>query len=714
MLKAHLSKISIFYLVLWLSASYWTYYYLNSSSSTASTKTSTSSTETIASGSISDTIDAVWTSELVDEQSLRFKWEWTVKSVLVKEWSSVSKWDTIAILDDTDAQNTISQAQISLDNAKIALEELYKAPDQSKIMQAKNAITSSKNSIAIATKELANLQTSQANDIVNQTKNIETAKKDLITLQTNLETALKDLENANSDLDLTQKQQDNSLSNTISNKSTTIKQIEDSFSSELTTMSKIIQDCDYILWVSDSNKNKNDSYEAYLWAKNTYYKTAAESSLSKSMALYASLQTIVANYDNSWDETKLINILNSIYSTYRELENTTDMLYKTLENTITSSIFSDSDLSSKQSTIYWYETSIQSRQNSINSSINTLKTLTDTDLLRESNNNTIASKQNTIISKTSLVNSAKLAIEKQEINISNLEKKLDETKDSNAVSLQNKQDSIDSLEKTLAVNEETYKELVEWPTNENVAKAKNNIAQAEINLENAKEKLDDYKLTAPFDWVIRKIDYMAWDNLTTDSRKYVYIENPNLLQITVNLDQVDIAKVSIWTKANITFDAYTANPTKAVITNIDTAPTTTSWVTSYKVTLVLDDDSFKKTVLSWMTADVELIVASKDDALLVSTEAIKTENWKSYVNVSKNWKTVKTEIVTGIQASWKTEVLSGVRVWDKIVITTYSSNSSSSKSTSTSLFNLWWSRSSSNSSSKSSSSSRQMWPPGWF
>jgi multidrug resistance efflux pump len=64
--------------------------------------------------------------------------------------------------------------------------------------------------------------------------------------------------------------------------------------------------------------------------------------------------------------------------------------------------------------------------------------------------------------------------------------------------------------------------------------------------------------------------------LTTDSDKYVYIENPNLLQITVNLDQVDIAKVSIGTKAIVTFDAYTTSPANAVITSIDTAPITTS------------------------------------------------------------------------------------------------------------------------------------------
>lgn len=700
MFKNILSKISVFYFVLWILTSSAIYYYeFIKISSTTSTSKTTSSTEVVSSGSIKDTVDAVWTAELVDEQSLRFKWEWTVKSVLVHEWDKIKKWDIIAILDDKDGQNTVSQAGINLDNAQIALKQLYDAPDQSKIMQAKNSIKSTENSILIAKKEFTNLQNSQANDILQQSKNIDTAKKDLLTLQSNLKTA-------QTDLALTQKQQDNNLSNTISSKSTTIKQVEDSFSAELTSISKIIEQSDYILWVTDTNKYKNDYYESYLWAKNTAYKTQAETALLKAISDYNNLQIIVSNYDNSWDTTKLISILNSIAGVYKDLINSTDLLYKTLTNSIVSSTFTDSDLEWKKTNIYSYETTSQSKLNSINSTINSLSTLSDTNLISESNNNTLTSKQTS-------VNSAQLAIDKKIIDIDNLEKNLDETNDSNAIALQNKQDSIDNLEKTLEVNKESYKELIEWPTEENIAKAKNSIAQAEINLQNANEKLDDYKLIAPFDWVVRKIDYMAWDNLATDSDKYVYIENPNLLQITVNLDQVDIAKVSIGTKAAVTFDAYTTSSANAVITAIDTAPVTTSGVTSYKVTLVLDDENFKKTVLSWMTADVELIIAEKNNVIVIPTEAITSENNKSYVNLVKNWRIVKTELVIWTEVSGKTEIVSGLKIGDIISINTYTATSSSgTKTSSASLFNLGWNKSST--SSYRSSSSSMQGPPGGF
>lgn len=708
-----LSKISLFYFILWILSVSGVYYYkfLYTSSSSETTSTSTTSIESVSSWSLKDTIDAVWTAELVDEQSLWFKQTWTVTSVLVKAWDSVKKWDIIATIDDTDAKNSITNASINLENSKLSLNDLYAEVDESKILQSKNTITNAQSSIDIAKKELVNLKTSQLNNISKQEKSIETSKKDLITLNTNLETAQKDLETAQKDLVLTQKQQENTLSNTISSKSTTIKNVEDNFSSELTSISKIIETSDYILWVTENNKYKNDSYEIYLWAKNTSYKTQAETSLLKSISSFSNLSNIVNAYDNSWDITKLKNILSSIQTTYKELENTTDLLYKTLENSIASTSFTESELDNKKSSIYSYKTTVQSKLNSINSTINTLNTLTNTDLIVESNDNTILSKQNSIISKQSSLTQAKLAIEKKEIEIDNLEKTLQETKSSNLLTIKEKENSIENLEKNLEVSKESYTELIEWPTDINVLKAKNNIAQAEINLETAKEKLDDYQLIAPFDWVVRKIDYMLWDNLTTESDKYVYIENPNLLQVTVNLDQVDIAKISVWTKAVITFDSYTSNPADAVITIVDTTPVTTSWVTSYKVTLILDDSDFDKKILSWMTWDVEIIVAEKKDVLVVSSEAITTENDKSYVNLEKNWKKVKTEVVVWISADSKTEIVSWLSLWDKIVITNFTATDSSSTTKSSSLLNLWWNKSSS---SSKSSSSQQMWPPGGF
>lgn len=666
MLKKILQKFSLIYVLLWIFLVVWWYYYFYEKDSSKSALMPTSTIEIVSTWSLIKTIDVVWTAKLVDEQSLSFNQAWTITKVYFKAWDSIKKGDIIAELDNINWENSVKQAKLSLEDAKITLQQLYDSPDESQILQSKKIIESTKNSIEIAKEELQILSQTQTNSLNSQENEIENARKEL---------------------ELTIKEQENSLSNTTSNKSTTIKQIENSFTSDLTSISKIIEQLDYILWVTDTNKSKNDNYEMYLWAKNSTYKTQSESSLIKSISSYNWLKILVDSYDYSWDAIKIQGILTEYKKVYDFLENSTDLTYKTLENTISSSNFSETDIESKKSTIYNYLTTVQSKQNSITTSINSLNTLTDTDLIFSSNEISIKSKEN---------------------NIEKLEKDLETTKKTYETNLKNKENSLVELQTTLEINKESYNELIQWPTTENIQKAKNNITQAELKLENALQALDDYKLEAPFDWVIRKIDYKVWDNLNNDTNKSAYIENPNLLQITVMLDQVDIAKVKIWTKARITFDAYATQKVSAVISSIDTTPTQSSWVTSYEVTLILDDENFNKTILSWMTWDVEIIVKEVENALIVSTSAILSENNKSYLTVMKNGKTQKVEVVIWMTSSWNIEIVSWVSLWDKIVIKTYKNPNASQSKTPTSLFPTWSSRNSSNRNSGFS------WPPGWF
>jgi hypothetical protein len=101
-----------------------------------------------------------------------------------------------------------------------------------------------------------------------------------------------------------------------------------------------------------------------------------------------------------------------------------------------------SDRSSAQNTVI-----------TINSSLNTINTSTDVDLVAESNTNTITQQESSI-------KSSENSITKKEIDIQNSEKDLETTKQNNAIDLQSKQNSIASLEKTLEVNNQSLNELI--------------------------------------------------------------------------------------------------------------------------------------------------------------------------------------------------------------------------------------------------------------
>ena len=223
---------------------------------------------------------------------------------------------------------------------------------------------------------------------------------------------------------------------------------------------------------------------------------------------------------------------------------------------------SDTQINTMKSTMSSDRSSSLSKITSIKAQINSLKTLTDTDLISQWNDNTIASKEASIKSQ-------ELNIEKSKLDIKNLIKSYDETVSSQKIAFETSQKDIDNKERSLEIAKLNLSDLLKWPTDSNVKKAQNNIKQAELKLSTAKENLADYNLIAPFDWVVRKIDYMVWDNLSTDTWKFVYIENPNLLEITVMLDQIDIVSVKgksegieIYELVGITKDESSLLPSK--------------------------------------------------------------------------------------------------------------------------------------------------------
>lgn len=618
------TKYFLAWLILVLAINYSVFIWGDTESKSAEWETTI---ETVVKWEIKKSIDVVWDAELVDEQSLTFNKIWTVTNVYFKEWETVKKWETIARLDDSDAYRSIEEAKLSLANAKISLNQLYEDVDESRIKQAENSILTSETNYNTSNSELENLKITQVNSLSKMNENIANLEKEL---------------------EITKKEKTNSYNTKNSSKNTTIINIEDSFKDYLVDIETTIEKSDSILWVTIERKGDNDDYEDYLWIKDTVLKSKTKVHLIDSINLSTELNKKLETYEYSWDIDSIKDLLNDYLVLFNKLYETTDWLYKTIDNSITSAwSLSESDISSMKQSISWQRSTALSKIDSINSSIDRLNSLTDTSL--ELSNN-------------------ELSIEKMELELVNLKKDLETTKTKYEIEYNSKIKSIESKKESLEIAKISLEELNEWPTANNIAKSQNSITQAELRLASAYEDLEDYMLVSPFDGVVRKIDYMPWDNLKDDNNKYVYIENPNLLEVSVMLDQIDIVNVENWDNAIVTFDAYTTIPVTAEISNIDTTPIKVSWVVSYEVKLILNDPEFDKKILSWMTADVEIISEYKADILLIKTSLIKTSGDKKIVLVENNWKQEQVEVETWLSSDWKTEIISWLSLWDRVIV----------------------------------------------
>lgn len=669
-------KLNYIFIILWIIITFiWNYFYQNFFLAKNSTNIS-QNISSVSSWSIIKSIDTNWSTTLANEQSLSFNQTWKVKNVYFKEWDSIKSWDVIARLDDTDWQNNVKQAKINLENSKISLNSLYEDVDASKILQSQNSIEITQKSIDVAKKELKNMYNNKSITINDLSNNLNNLNKELNNLNDSLS-------QAQSDLDLTQKSNENSLNITKENQINTINQIQNDFLNNLTQISQIIEKQDIMLGVTDTNKKLNDEYEIFLWAKNMWNKNESITKLSTLISEFDVFQNKIKNLDNSTltiDDN--IKIIQEFIKFYDSLINFLDLSYQTVIDSVETTQLTNSMIENFKTNINNYKNISISKISNLNSSINSLKTLSNTNLIDDNYQSSYKQKQQSI-------ETIKLNIEKKKQEILSTAKNIDIKSKEIELNIETKINSISNLEKTLEINKKSYDELLVWPKSLEIQKAQNSIKQSEINLENAYKTLEKYEIIAPFDWVIRKIDYKEGDNILSDSDKSIYIENPNLIEIIVYLDQVDIINIDKNNKVYVTFDWYSSYQVEAKISKIDTTPITNSWVVTYKVVIVLEDKKFDKKLLSWMTANVEIITKELKNVLLLDSSYITNENSNYYVKKISWNKIEKTNVTIWEVNDWKTQILSWLKIWDKVV-KEVSSSSWKTSNKSSSLLNIWW------------------------
>ncbi len=610
---------------------------------------------TVSTGSLENSIFVVWEASLEDEQSLSFNKAWSITQVFFDVWDSVKQWDIIAQIDDQDAYDSIETARISLTNANLDYQELYEDKDESDLTSAKNSIIQSENAYKIAQKELENLKISQNNKIEQSLQNIQNLQTDISSDEVNLEIAEKNLE-------IFIKQNSQSLNNSQSSKSTTILNMENDFLSYLWDIKIIIDQADQILWITDKNKDLNDDYDQYLSAKNTGLKYDAKQSLRENLQELETLKVLINNYDYSWEKEKISEILTNILNIYSHSYETLDSLYEAVDSSIVSvGSLSQSEINSMKSSTLSNRNNTLNKISQIRSEIHTLENLTDLDLLSDS-------QQTELLSKQESINNQKFSLEKAKQSLETAQDDFNEMLANQKVELENKQNNLDDKKKSYDLALIKQEELLEWPTQKNILRATNSIKQSEIKLQSAYDSLEDYQIIAPFDGIITNNDYQVWDKITNDTDKTIYIENPNQLQITVMIDQVDIVNVEKDDSAIVTFDAYPNLDVQAEVSRVDTTPVNNSGVVSYQVYISIRDENFDKKILSWMTADIEIFTDKLDNIIAIDSNFISQNNdGNSIVNIKKGTKIEKSVVEIWATLDGKTQIISGLEVWDIII-----------------------------------------------
>ena len=154
----------------------------------------------------------------------------------------------------------------------------------------------------------------------------------------------------------------------------------------------------------------------------------------------------------------------------------------------------------------------------------------------------------------------------------------------------------------------------------------NQIENAKTSLENAQERLDDYRITSPITGTVVEKTVKAGDNVGTGSNAnstLCIIYDLSYLQMTLNIDELDIDNVEVGQTVNITSDAKEGQTFTGVVTKVSVVGTTSGGTTTYPVTVRIDDTEGLR---PGMNVDAEIVLTSADDVLAIPGTAVNRGN----------------------------------------------------------------------------------------
>ena len=140
------------------------------------------------------------------------------------------------------------------------------------------------------------------------------------------------------------------------------------------------------------------------------------------------------------------------------------------------------------------------------------------------------------------------------------------------------------------------------------------------------------------------------------------------LIVRAEVDETDIGKIKIGQEAMIILDAYPDDKIKARVDHIYYESQTVNNVTIYEVDLL--PESLPGSFRSGMNATVNFFEESKNNSLLIPTEAITRDKNEAFVFLKQTGDSepLKQQIVVGLSDDKNTEVLSGLSPDDTVII----------------------------------------------
>ncbi|HTM67965.1 MAG TPA: efflux RND transporter periplasmic adaptor subunit [Candidatus Binatia bacterium] len=256
-----------------------------------------------------------------------------------------------------------------------------------------------------------------------------------------------------------------------------------------------------------------------------------------------------------------------------------------------------------------------------------------------------------------------------------------------------KQDAVTAAQENVAEREEALAKLKAGADPLDLKSAQISLQQRRNALADAREKLADYSVRAPFDGIVADVAVKKGDPASTGAAVATVVTKQRMA--TVSLNEVDAAKIKAGQKATLTFDAVEGLTLTGEVAAIDTLGTVSQGVVSYDATIGFDSQDDR--VKPGMSVSAAIITDMKTDVLVVPNAAIKSQGGATYVEVLEGAAAndpaalttgvasatapARKTVETGLANDEVTEIVGGLNEGNKVVVRTIAATTASATQT---------------------------------
>ena len=216
------------------------------------------------------------------------------------------------------------------------------------------------------------------------------------------------------------------------------------------------------------------------------------------------------------------------------------------------------------------------------------------------------------------------------------------------------------------------------------------VKNAELTLQNARDRLEDYSITSTIDGTVIEKNYDVGDTLDTSTSSTTGIAYPaviydlSALTFDIRIHELDINKIQVGQAVEITSDALDGQSFTGRVDKVNINGTTSNGVTTYPVTVLIDGspDELKP----GMNISAKIVVEDAGEVLCIPVEAVnRGQNGASTVlvagpgaldeagNLADSSKLEEREVTLGRNDEAYIEVLSGLEEGETVFIQNASS-----------------------------------------